>query len=323
MKPGLTLAALVLSVACSSPAVDRFPSRPIELVIAFPPGGVTDMAARLFADDLSRTLKVPVVPTNRGGGSGVVGATVVKQARKDGYTLLVNSVSGMVLGPAVMKDVPYVADRDFVPIAAILVAPNSIIVGESSPFRTLDDLVAAARQRPGALSYGTAGAGTDGHFNAEVFLSSTSLKVKHVPFTGAGELVSALMGGHVDFGAGSLTSYFPLIEGGKIRVLGVTGSARLKTLPDVPTLTELGVTGDFVDSWAAVFAAAGTPEPVVDTLTEAASRFLRSPEFAAKIEKIGGSVPSGSPSEFLSLLRSQQKTAAAVASRLGLLKTGG
>lgn len=315
------IAAFVLVLAitgCSRSAGDRFPSRAIELVIAFPPGGVTDLAGRVFADGLSKMLKVPVVPTNRGGGSGVLGATVALQARKDGYTLLVNTISGMVLGPAVMQDVSFAADRDFVPIALLLTVPNSLIVSANSRFQTVNDLIDAAKQQPGRLSYASPGTGSDGHFNAEVFANSANLKIKHVPFQGGGELATAVMGGHVDFGVGSTPSYVALILAGKLRALAITGHTRLRILPDVPTFEERGVTGDFVDSWAGSFVQAGAPQPIINTLVDAASEVVQSPDFVTKIEKLGAVAQSVSPAEFLAMIRRQQQTAASIAAQVGM-----
>jgi tripartite-type tricarboxylate transporter receptor subunit TctC len=314
------LAVILLAcTACAKPAEDRFPSRPIELVIAFPPGGATDLAGRVFADGLSKVLKVPVIATNRGGGSGVLGATVVLQARKDGYTLLANSISGMVLGPAVMKDVSFAADRDFAPIALIMTAPNSLIVSPNSPFKTLEDLMAAAKQRPGLLTYATAGTGSDGHFNAAVFLRGAGLDVKHVPFTGGGELATAVMGGHVDFGVGSLTSYFSLAVAGKLRNLAITGRQRMKVFPDVPTFEERGVTGDFVNGWAGSFVPVGTPPAIIELLVARASDVVQSPEFKQKIEKLGAETSSISPPEFLAMIREQRRAAAAIAADIGMV----
>lgn len=320
MKTIAALLVVLAMTACSRLTGQQFPSRPIELVIAFPPGGVTDIAGRLFAEGLSKSLKVPVIATNRGGGSGVLGATVALQARKDGYTLLANSISGMVLGPAVMKDVSFAADRDFVPIALILTVPNSLIVSASSPFHTLDDLIDAAKQHPGRLSYASSGTGSDGHFNAEVFANSANLKIKHVPFKGGGELAAAVMGGHVDFGVGSMISYFALAVAGKVRTLAITGHTRLKTLPGVPTFEQSGVSGDFVDSWAGSFVPAGTPQPVIDTLVDAANQVVQSPDFLTRLEKIGAVTASVSPAEFLAMIRHQQQAAAAIAARVGMVQ---
>jgi tripartite-type tricarboxylate transporter receptor subunit TctC len=224
----------------------------------------------------------------------------------------------MVLGPAVMKDVSFAADRDFVPIALIMTAPDSLIVSPGSPFKTLEDLVDAAKQRPGQLTYATAGTGSDGHFNAEIFLQRAGLSVKHVPFTGGGELASAVMGGHVDFGVGSMTSYFPLAVAGRLRTLAITGKTRLKTLPDAPTFEERGVMGEFVNGWAGSFVPVGTPQPVVDRLVEAADAVVQTPDFKQKIEKLGAEAGGMSPADFLAMIREQRRVAAAIAAQVGM-----
>lgn len=320
MKTTALFLVVLAMTTCSRPIEDRFPSRPIELVIAFPPGGVTDLAGRLFADGLSKTLKVPVIATNRGGGSGVLGATVASRARKDGYTLLVNSISGMVLGPAVMRDVSFAADRDFLPIALILTVPQGLIVRANSPFKTVDDLIEAARRHPGQLSYASPGTASDGHFNGEVLTSSANIKMKHVPFTSGGELAAAVMGGHVDLGIGAATSFISLAHGGKVRTLAVTGKTRLKMLPDVPTFEERGLPGNFIDSWAGCFVPAGTPQMIVNTLVDAATRVVRSPVFITKVAKTGGIAQYMPPEDILAMIRENKKTAAEVAARVGILQ---
>ena len=318
MKRTTLLLAGLLTMACSDASHGRFPARAIELIIAFPPGGVTDLAGRVFAEGLSSTLKVPVVSTNRGGSSGVLGGSIVLQARKDGYTLLTNSLSGMVLGPAVMKQAPFDAERDFVPIALILTVPDSLIVRADSPFKTVADLIEAAKKHPGKLSYASPGTTSDGHFNGEVFARAANIKIKHVPFNGGSELAIAVMGGHVDFGIGAATSFVALDRGGKLRTLAVTGRVRLNALPHAPTFEESGITGTFVDAWAGCFAPSGTPPPVLDTLVNAAAIVVQSSDFKSKIEKIGGIPRYLTPQEILAMIRTDTGTAVSIGTRMGL-----
>ncbi|MBI4447306.1 MAG: tripartite tricarboxylate transporter substrate binding protein [Acidobacteria bacterium] len=317
MRRLITIVTVLLFTACVSKDA-KFPSRPIELIIAFPPGGVTDLAGRVFADEMSRVLGVPVVPVNRGGASGVVGTSAVLQSNRDGYVLLGNTITGMVLSPAVLKDAKYEADKDFVPIALMSIVPNNLAVRSDSPYRSLQDLIAAARQKPGKLSYASPGSGSNGHFDGEIFASAADIKIKHVPFRGGGELATAVLGGHVDFGVGAITNVYALEKAGKLKSLAITGNMRFPGLPDVPTFEELGLKANYVGNWSGCFAPAGTPKEIVQILIEAAKKAVDSPRYRERIEKVGALAPFVPPEDFLSMIRRDKKMAAEVAARLSL-----
>ena len=294
------------------------PTRSIDYVIPFAPGGVTDISSRIFGDELSKVLKVPVTPINKPGGGGTHGATLVAKGPKDGYSLLGNSISGMVLAPVVLPKVEFDTLKDFVPIVMFAMTPQSIIVKPDSPYKDIQALIEAAKKNPGKLSYGSAGVGTDSHFNVEILSNVANVKFKHVPFKGSGEVGPAVMGSHVDFGTGAATTFLPLLKGGQVRALAITGKVRMKQLPDAKTFDEQGIKGDFVDNWTGFFAPVGTPQSVIDLLVQASQQVLRNKEFIDRIEKAGGMVVPNTAAEFKAIIERDKKTAEEVAKKVGM-----
>jgi len=294
------------------------PTRSIDYVIPFAPGGVTDISSRIFGDELSKVLKVPVTPINKPGGGGTHGATLVAKGPKDGYSLLGNSISGMVLAPVVLPKVEFDTLKDFVPIVMFAMTPQSIIVKPDSPYKDIQALIEAAKKNPGKLSYGSAGVGTDSHFNVEILSNVANVKFKHVPFKGSGEVGPAVMGSHVDFGTGAATTFLPLLKGGQVRALAITGKVRMKQLPDAKTFDEQGIKGDFVDNWTGFFAPVGTPQSVIDLLVQASQQVLKNKEFADRIEKAGGMVVPNTASEFKAIIERDKKTAEEIAKKVGM-----
>jgi len=297
---------------------DKYPSRPVELVVAFPAGGFADLTGRVFADEMSKLLNVPFTPVNKGGATGSLAASGTLRAPKDGYNLLVNTLGGMVLAPVVLKDVTYDARKDFYPIAYITSAPDGLTVRAGGPFKSLQDLIEAAKKNPGKLSYGTAGTGVGGHFNAAIFAQSAGIKIKHVPFKGGGEYVPSLLGGHIDFVVGTAIATLPQEQAGKLKTLAFLSDNNMPALPGVSTASQLGIKGDFLDSWAGCFVATGTPKSTIDTLVSAADKVLKSKSFADRIEKTGGIVQYVSPSQFQSMIEKNKNSAIETAKREGL-----
>ena len=315
--PAVVCLILVLGMVDLAPAQEKYPnsSRSIDLIIAFAPGGVTDVTGRIFADDFSKVIGIPVAPVNKPGASGTYGGTLVAKANPDGYTLLANTISGMVLSHSILPKVEFDTLKDFFPVAIVSNIPDCLLIKPDSPYKTVQDLIEAARKNPGKISYGTVGVGSDGNFNGEILASSTNVKFKHVPFKGGGEVATAVMGGHVDFSVSAATTYIPLEKAGKLRILAVTGKSRMKALPHVPTFEEAGIKGSFINNWAGVFAPVKTPKPIIDTIVAATEKVLRSKEFGEKIEKTGGEVEYNSPVDFRAIIERNQKTAAEIAQK--------
>jgi tripartite-type tricarboxylate transporter receptor subunit TctC len=300
---------------------EKYPSRAIEMVIAFPAGGFADVTGRIFGEEMSKLLNAPIAPINKGGATGSVAATGMLKSPKDGYNLLVNTLGGMVLAPVILKDVAYDTNKDFYPIAFITSAPDGLTVRAESPYKTLQELIDAAKKSPNKLSYGTAGTGVGGHFNSLILAQNAGIKIKHVPYKGGGEYVPALLGGHLDFVVGTAIATLPHESAGKLKTLAFMGTNKMKALPTVPTTAELGIKGDYLDSWAGCFVTAGTPKPVIDALTAAAEKVIKSKDFSARIEKTGGVVQYIAPTEFRKMIEKDKNTAMEIAKKEDLLQS--
>jgi tripartite-type tricarboxylate transporter receptor subunit TctC len=297
---------------------EKYPARAIEMVVAFPAGGFADVTGRIFAEEMSRLLNTPITPINKGGATGSLAATSMLNAPKDGYSILINTLGGMVLAPVTLKDIKYDTNKDFYPVAFITSAPDGLTVRAESPYKTLNDLIEAAKKNPNKLSYGTAGTGVGGHFNSLILSQVTGIRIKHVPYKGGGEYIPALLGGHLDFVIGTAIATLPQESAGKLRTLALMGGNKMKELAAVPTTIELGIKGNYLDSWAGAFVTTGTPKPVIDTLTAAAEKVIKSKEFGARIEKTGGVVQYITPADFRSLIERDKKTALEIAKKEGL-----
>ena len=282
-------AALVAALALAAPAAgqEAYPSRPLSVIVPFPPGGVADIVARPVADAMSRHLNVPVVIENKAGAGGGIGMGYVAKAKPDGYTLLLalSSISIIPEADKVTGRVPMYQLDQFVPIARFTSDPVVLAVRTDSPWKTLQELVADARKRPGAISYGSSGNYGTMHMPMEMFAGSAGLKLLHVPYTGAGPAVVALLGGNIDAVASGPSTVIQHVKAGKLRVLASWGDKRLASLPDVPTLTESGFSVTFFQ-WAAMFAPAGTPAPALAKLREAARAAAADPRFVAAMATV-------------------------------------
>jgi tripartite-type tricarboxylate transporter receptor subunit TctC len=304
--------------ALSLHAQERYPINQIDLVIPWAAGGFADIAGRVFADELSKVLKVPVVPVNKVGASGTVGSAYVVKARKDGYTLMVTTLSTIVLAPLALEGIPYDTEKDLTFICKIIEAPSGPFVKADSRLMKIEDLIESARKNPGKVPYGTAGTGSDSHFNLEILQDAAKIKMKHVPFMGGGELPQAVLGGHVDFGSTVVTSLLPLHKAGEIRILAITGKKRIASAPEIPTYFERGYTQSYLSNWVGIFAPAGIPKSVLDELISASEKVTKSGGFISKVEKIASVVDFQGPVEFKKQVEKDTETAAAIVKKLGL-----
>ena len=284
--------ALAAIIAASLPiapasAQDAYPTKPITLVVPFPPGGVADIVGRPVADAMSRYLNAPVVIENKAGAGGGIGMGFVAKAKPDGYTLLLalSSISLIPEADRVTGRTPMYQLDQFAPVARFTADPTVLAVRAESPWRTLQDFVADARKRPGAISYGSSGNYGTMHIPMEMFAASAGIKLLHVPFTGAGPAVIALLGGNIDAVASGPSTVIQQVKAGKLRVLGSWGDKRLAALPEVPTLTEEGYGAVFFQ-WAGMFAPAGTPEPVMVRLRAAARAAATDSRFVAAMATV-------------------------------------
>jgi len=280
-------AVLALALAAPASAQDAFPSKAIALIVPFPPGGVADIVARPVADAMSRHLNVPMVIENKAGAGGGIGMGYVAKAKPDGYTLLLalSSISIIPEADRITGRAPMYQLNQFTPIARFTADPTVLAVRADSPWKTLPEFVADARRRPGAISYGSSGNYGTMHMPMEMFAASAGLKLLHVPYTGAGPAVVALLGGNIDAIASGPSTVIQHVKAGKLRVLASWGDKRLAALPEVPTLTESGFNVVFFQ-WAAMFAPAGTPEPALAKLREAARVAAADQRFVAAMATV-------------------------------------
>jgi len=277
MAWGLALAAASVPwpfAACAQ----QFPTRPIRVVVPFPPSGVMDIVGRMWAQRVSPLIGTMVVE-NRPGAGGIIGAGEVVRAQPDGHTLLIGNTSTQVLNPAVMKSPPYDPARDFVSVDIIAVSTTAILAHPSMPARNVKELIAYAKANPGKVSYGSAGAGTLTHLAGEMFNQRTGLKILHVPYKGVGLAATDLVSGYIPLLMANVTGHFlSLRDAGKIRIIAVNGSERLKALPDVPTSNET-IKNMVAQLFVGVFAPAGTPRAVVNQVSQATRKALADPAF--------------------------------------------
>ncbi len=289
MNRRVALALGVALAAASAPfaaSAQQFPTRPIRVVVPFPPSGVMDIVGRMWVQRVSPLLGTMVVE-NRPGAGGTIGAGEVVRAQPDGHTLLIGNTSTQVLNPAVMKKPPYDPARDFVTVDIVAVSTTAIMAHPSLPARNVKELIAYAKANPGKLSYGSAGAGTLTHLAGEMFNQRTGLKILHVPYKGVGLAATDLVSGYVPLLMANVTGHFlSLREAGKIRIVAVNGASRLKALPDVPISNET-IKNMVAQLFVGVFAPAGTPKAIVDQVSQATRKALADPAFQKLLNDSG------------------------------------
>ncbi len=286
--------AALLAAPRAGSAQGSWPERAVTIVVCFPPGGATDILARIVGQPLGEALGKPVVIENRGGAGGNIGMGYVARQAPDGYTILATS-SAYVVNPSLYPNTPYDPFRDFAPIAELGAAPNVIAVRPDSAFATLPDLIAHARANPGKLNYTTSGVGTTPHLAAEVFKLRTGIEMEHVPFSGAGPATQAVLAGTVPLLFAAFGSIGQQVRAGQLRVLAQTGAQRMEDLADVPTLGDLGIRDAVSETFLALFAVAGTPQPIVERLANEAEGILRRPAVRERFLQTGTPVTGGGP----------------------------
>ncbi|MBV7484794.1 tripartite tricarboxylate transporter substrate binding protein [Bordetella sp. BOR01] len=279
--------AMALAAGLPSMAAAAYPDRPIRYVIPFPPGGSTDTTGRILAEEMAKILGQPVVVENRGGAGGNIGAAHVAGAPADGYTLLQGTIGTHGINPTLYDNLPFDARRDFVPIARMTAGTNVLVINPSVPAKTVQELIAYAKQNPGKLMMGSSGAGSSIHMSGELFQVLTGTRFTHVPYRGGGPAMNDLLAGHIQLMFDNLNVSLPHIQAGKVRALGVTSRTRAAVLPDVPTLMEAGVPGYEVTSWSGIFAPAGTPRDIVEKLNAAINQALSTDTVRARFDEAG------------------------------------
>jgi tripartite-type tricarboxylate transporter receptor subunit TctC len=290
-----TASAAAISIA---PARAEYPEKQITMMVCFPAGGGTDIAARLINTQLGEALGKPVIVENRGGAGGNIAISAMKRLPADGYTLLVCS-SAYVVNPSLYANANYDPLKDFVPLMVLGASPNVFVVPEKSPIKSMKEFIEKAKENGGTFNWTSPGAGTTPQLAGELIKLRTGIKMQHIPFPGAGPASNAAIAGQVDLYTANIGSVQALIDGGKLRPIAVTSKVRWKPLPDVPTLDEVGIKDAESDTFQGVYVLAGTPKPIIDRLAKELNAILARPDTKEKFDKIGLPVVADGPEAFL------------------------
>jgi tripartite-type tricarboxylate transporter receptor subunit TctC len=287
-------------------ALAQYPTKPVHIVVPYPPGGAVDAFARVLSQQLSDVWSQQVVVENRPGASTMIGAEQVAKSPADGYTLLLTAELTFVTVPHLYEKIPYDPLKDFAPITGLVSATQALVANPSLPAKTVKDIVALAKAKPGELSYGSFGIGSTGHLNMEVLQAMTGVRFNHVPYAGAGPAMNDVIGGHINFMFAALSIVKGNVQAGKLRMIGVGSDHRSREFPDVPTISESGVPGFEAKSWFGLAAPAGTPADIIKKINKDVAKVLSDPAFAEKYLAAQGleSIVS-SPEQFVTFIRDE------------------
>ncbi len=303
MKRSFALfSALALSVvACAAFAQQSYPAKPIRLIVPFPPGGGTDILARLIANKMTESQKWNITVDNRPGAGGNIGVELAAKSPPDGYTLVMGQTSNLAINPTLYKKLSYDSLKDLAPISLVAAFPIALVVSAKGPHKTLGEIMAMAKAKPESVTYGTAGNGTVAHLTAELLQREAGVKLIHIPYKGAAQGFPDLIGGRITMFLGSLETALPQVKAGALRAIAVTSSKRAPSLPDVPTVGET-YKGFDATTWFGILAPANTPEPIIVRLSGEIEKILQMPDVREHMASGGGEVRAG-PKEFAAVLK--------------------
>jgi tripartite-type tricarboxylate transporter receptor subunit TctC len=294
----LIATALIAALGTSAARAQDYPSRPITLVVPFPPGGSTTIVARIVADKMSEALGQSIVVDNRGGAGGTVGSRAVAKSAADGYTILLGYTGTLAIGPTLYGNVGYDPRSDFEPIGRIATAPNTLVVHPSLPVHSVPELIAYGKANPGKLNYGSAGIGTVSHVCGEYFATAAGIKITHVPYKGTGPAIIDLLGGHIPMAFAPVPATHENATSGKLRMLAVTSAVRSTLLPDVPTIAETALPGFEAVLRYGLVAPAGTPRAIIAKLNTALNAALTSDDVRARLALDGAEPLPSTPADY-------------------------
>ncbi|MFS2034234.1 Bug family tripartite tricarboxylate transporter substrate binding protein [Polaromonas sp. CT11-55] len=298
----LAMAFAVAALACTGTGAQTFPTRPVTLVVPFPPGGGSDTGGRIIAEQLTKRWGQPVIVDNKGGAAGQIGADFVAKAPRDGYTLLLGNIGTQAINPSLYPKLPYDPDSAFAPVSLVAELPLAMMVNPAVPAKTAAEFIAQAKSRPGQLTYSSSGAGGAPHLAAEMFKDQTGTFILHVPYRGGGPAIADLIAGHVQLSFMTVLEASGHIKAGKLRALAVTGDKRVAALPDVPTLAESALPGFNAISWIGLLAPAGTPPDLVEKIAADVRAVMADEAVKARFASLGAVPRTTSPQEFSKLI---------------------
>ncbi len=294
----LALAAGLVFCTGSAAAQATWPAQPVKWIVPYPPGGSTDMLARLVSHKLGARLGQPVIVENKAGAGGNVGTDFAVKQPADGYTIVMGNIGPISINPALYPDLPYKPQRDLAPVTMLMSVPNLLVVNPSLPVRSVQELIAYAKKNKEPLDYATPGAGTSLHLAGELFASSAGVRLTHVPYRGSAPGLNDTVAGHVPMMFDNMPSALQLVKAGKLRALAITSTARSPQLPEVPTMAEAGLPGYEIAGWFGVLAPAATPKPIIERLNQELLAVLAMPDVREQINAMGGIISAEGPADF-------------------------
>ena len=310
--------AFAATFTASALAQDTYPTKPIKLIVPFPPAGGTDVLSRAIGQSIGNANKWIFVVDNRPGAGGNLGLDAAAKSPPDGYTIAMGQTANLAVNPALYSSMPFDPLKDFAPIALVSSQPLILVVSENSKFKTLKDLVDAAKANPGKINMASPSNGTMGHIGGELFQRRAGIKMTHIPYKGAGAAVADLMGGSVDCYFGNSQAVGGLIAGGKLRPIAVTSPKRMVLLPNVPTVAESGYAGFEAATWSGLVAPAGTPKPIIDKLNAEVAKALKRPDMLARLKEDGSEALGGTPQQFADYMKAEIAKWGAVVREAGI-----
>jgi tripartite-type tricarboxylate transporter receptor subunit TctC len=301
----LIVVTLLCGVGIQPLIADEYPTRPIRMIVPFPPGGGNDLLARSISQPLSQAIGQSVVVDNRGGAGGQIGATLAAAAAPDGYSIFLGSIGNLTFLPVLQPKLQYEPIRDFAPVALLATSAFILVVNPAVPAKSVKELIALAKAQPGKLNYGSAGSGSSLHMTGELFKLESGTDITHVPYKGTGPALIDLLSGQVQMLFSTMPSVVPHVKSGKLRALGVSSTKRAGVLPDVPTIAEAGVPSFDVLNWQGIVVPKKTPDAIVQKLNRALLEALKSPDTIAALAKQGLDAAGGTPEQFGTLIKSE------------------
>ena len=300
---GLVAAAVALAAGSATAQTGTWPNKPIRYIVPFAPGGTTDILARTVGEQLAKALGQPVVVENKPGQGGSIGAAELARSAPDGYTIGGGTISSHGINATLYDKLTYDPIASFAPITMYASQPNVLLVHPSVPANNLKEFIALLKANPNKYSFGSAGNGTSQHISGELFKVMAGVQMQHIPYRGSGQMMPELLGGNLPVAMDNIATAVPQMKSGKLRALAVTSAQRSIVAPDVPTMAESGLAGYELTSWQAVFAPAGTPQPIVDRLYTEIARILKTPEMQKRLGELGLDISGMPPAELAALVK--------------------
>lgn len=305
LSAGLLATLTLVSASAHAQTAENWPSKGLTLIVPYAPGGFSDTRMRLLARKLSDKLGQPVVVENKGGAGGVIGTAMIAKAAPDGYTLGSGNLAPLAVNPTLMPKIPYNVSRDIAPVILIENSPLVLSVANNMPVKSLAELIALAKKEPGKLTFGSSGVGGAHHLSGEMFRDSAKIDITHVPYKGGSPASTDLMAGHLNMMFEMGYAALPAIQGGRVRPIAVTSAERISVLPEIPTMSELGIKGFESYNWQGIVVPAGTPTPIIAKLNQAFNEILKDPDVAKAISGAGSQAVGGTPEAFGAFIASE------------------